>query len=210
MDREMFITDYGYTVMQSEFCDIIRKYQPEDDIRYYINISELPFFEPSTNLEVITLQHIVWCKSKAIEAKEIAFQLYIIWKEVESEANKMFQVKADNSNISEHYKNFLILSSKSSKTKNKIKRFLRNLNINPDFGICRYDTGINMNRIYYSLRDLEFVIKVEIKKLKKIYDQYKKDMMTETSLCFNRNFGLPFNLQVDKKSFMSQIEAFLF
>ena len=38
----MFITDNGYTVMQSEFCDIVRKYQTEDDIRYYINIPELP------------------------------------------------------------------------------------------------------------------------------------------------------------------------
>lgn len=206
----MFITDYGYTVMQSEFCDTVRKYQSEDDIRYYISISDPTFFEPSTNIEVLTLQHIVWCKSKAMETKEIAFQLYIEWKQVESNATKLFMVQTVTSNISDHYNNFLILSSKAVRTKNNIKRLLRNLNLNPDFGICKYDTGISMNQVYYSLRDLDIAIKFEIKRLKKIYEKHRKDTMKETSLCFSRNFGLPFNLQIDKKSFMSDIESFLF
>ena len=206
----MFITDYGYTVMQSEFCKTVQKYQSEDDIRYYISISEPTFFEPSTNIEVLTLQNIVWCKSKAMQSNEIAFGLYFDWKQVESNASKLLKVQTDASNIIEHYNNFLILREKAVKTKNIIKRFLRNLNINPDFGICRYDTGISMNRVYYSLQDLGIVIKLEINRLKKIYEKHRKDTMKEISLCFGRNFGLPFNLQIDKKSFMSDIESFLF
>lgn len=210
MDREMFITDYGYTVMQSEFCDTVRKYQSEDDIMYYISISELPFFEPSTNIEVLTLQNIAWYKSKSMETNEIAFQFYIRWKQVVCDSNELFQIEPDTSNISEHYNDFLILRSEASITKNNIKRFLRTLNINPEFGICRYNTGINMNRLYYSLRDLELAIRFKIKKLKKIYEQHKSDTIKEVSLIFNRNFGLNFILQIDKKSFINDIESFLF
>ena len=210
MDREMFITDYGYTVMQSEFCNIVRKYQSEEDINYYISISDPFFFEPSTNIEVLTLQNIVWCKSKIMDTNEIAFQLYIEWKQIQSDTINLFQVWVDTSNISEHYKNFVILGSKSRTLKNKIKKFLRNLNLNPDFGLFKNDICISINRVYYSLRDLDIAIRIEIKKLKRIYDDHKSEIMRHTNLCFNRNFGLSFNLQIDKKSFMSQIESFLF
>ena len=210
MDREMFITDYGYTVVQSEFCNIVRKYQSEEDINYYISISDPFFFEPSTNIEVLTLQNIVWCKSKIMETNEIAFQLYFEWKQIESDAIKLFQVKAEKSNIIEHYNLFLILGSKSRLTKNKIKKLLRKLNLYPDFGLFKNDICISINRVYYSLKDLDMTIRFEIKKLKKIYEEHKNETMKEANFCFENNFGLSFNLQVDKKSFMSQIESFLF
>ena len=210
MDREMFITEYGYTVMQSEFCKIVRKYQTVEDISYYISICELPFFEPANNMEVSTLQNIVWSKSKVMETNDKAFQLYFEWKQIEAEAFKLFQVQVDTSNISEQYKNFLILGSKARTTKHKIKKMLRNLNLNPDFGLFKNDICISMNRVYYTLRDLDIAIQFEIKKLKKIYEEHKIETMKATSFCLENNFGLPFNLQVDKKSFLNQIESFLF
>ena len=210
MDREMFITDYGYTVLQSEFSNIVRKYQSEDDINYYISMCELPFFEPSTNMEVLTLQNIVWCKSKIMETNDKAFQLYFDWKKIEAEAIKLFQVEINTSNISEHYKNFLILCSNARTTKYKIKKMLRNLNINPDFGLFKNDICISMNRVYYTLRDLELAIQFEIKRLKNIYKEHKNETMKEVIVCFENNFGLSFNLQVDKKTFLNQIESFLF
>ena len=206
----MFITDYGYTVIQSEFCDLVKKYQSEEDISYYISISDPLFFEPSTNIEVLTLQNIVWCKSKILETNETAFQLYIDWKKIQSDSIKLFLVELETFNISEQYKNFVILGSKARTTKHKIKKMLRNLNLNPDFGLFKSNIFITINRVYYSLRDLDIAMRFEIKKLKKIYEEHKKETMKQTNLCFNRNFGLSFNLQIDKKSFMSQIESFLF
>lgn len=206
----MFITDYGYTVMQSEFCNIVRKYQSVEDINYYISISDPFFFEPSTNIEILTLQNIVWCKSKLLETNEIAFQLYIDWKQIEVDTINLYKFHCDTSNITEHYKNFVILGSKSRTLKNKIKKFLRTLNLNPDFGLFKNDICISINRIYYSLRDLDIAVRFEIKKLKTIYDDHKRNTVREVTFCFNRNFGLSFNLQIDEKSFISQIESFLF
>lgn len=215
----MFITDYGYTVSQSDFYDIVTKYQSREDINYYIDASRPyteNFFEPATNLEVMTLQHIVWNKSKSNEANDTAFNLYIEGKSIEKDTINLLKVDPVPSTIVDHYNNCVVLGSKTTQTKNKIKRFMRTINNNPLFGggeMYGYFTNHNfyiINNMYYNLRDLDSVMKFELRKVKKNYIKHKQDTMVSTILCFNYNFGLPFNLQIHKTFFINQIESFLF
>jgi len=209
----MFITDYGYAVSQAEFYDIVTKYQSQDDINYYINAS-VPytdhFFDPSSNIEVITLQNIVWNKSKSNQSNSNTYYIYTESILIEGEKKRLFQTNIDVSNINNHYNNFILLRKRLIETKVNIKNFLQNTNIFHRYGYFDNDNGTILVNIYYKLKDLEFAIRVETSKIKKIYKKHKNNTMVAVKLCFNNNFGLPFMLRIDEKSFIKHIESYLF
>jgi len=208
-DNIMFISDENYIVKESEFKKLVKKHNSDNDIQYYIQSVGNDFFNISSNIEVITLQNIVWTNVFIKELNEESEKLY--FESIQIKQRVLSLYKFDFNNISKLYEGFqtIIQQIKQNRIqlKNQIKKLLvyyPTVRFGYNFMILRLD---NMQ---ISLRDLYNIIKFELKKLQIPYNKYKQETILTSRLCFKHNFGLNLNLKIEENAFINQIHSYLF
>ena len=209
----MFISDNGHIVYQYEFIRLVSKDKSKNDIEYYkqrVREYTNDLFEPSTNIEVVTLQNIIWNHAMKYDLNKTTSKLYISILHLKNKYDEIVGFKFKN-DIVEYYKILTVYKNELLNIKIKSKRHI--FNMNRDYPLYSYGFGITFFRlrnIYYELKDLYNTILGEVTSATISLNKYRKDVLTTTALCFKHNFSLPFDFKIEEASFINQIDKWLF
>lgn len=209
----MFISENGLTVYQEEFRRLVIEHQSKDDIEFYMrHISQYTnnFFEPSTNIEVIVFQNIIWNKVLKIDLQEIGEKIYLKTYNLITAFKKLIKNQTEV-DIINYYRELIQYKCICRDLKVEFKLYMQRMET--DFPLYNFgfsETYLRISNMYYRLKDVIYIIFAELKKAKASYTKYKKDTMVITSLCFKNDFGLPIKLKIEEKALMDNINSFLY
>jgi hypothetical protein len=209
----MFISENGIVVHQEDFRQLVEKHRTDNNIEFYIRRSNEyaeNFFEPSTNLEVIVFQNIIWNGVLKIDLEETGERLYFDTFLLKKEFKKILRLPFEK-DITNYYNNLTQYKNKLFDMKIKLKIHIDKMN--KEYPLYNYGFGqifYKLINIYYKLKGVISMIMIELIKATVIYEKHKKDTLTTTTLCFNHNFGLPMYFKIEEKAFINQIESYLF
>lgn len=209
----MFISDNDQPVYQSEFERLVNKHRTKGDIEFYVrSISQYTnnFFEPSTNIEIVTIQNMIWngvIKTDLEErCEQLYFDAYIYTVDIKNIIRKEYNDSPD-----QFYKKLVQTQARTLNLKYHMKQHLKKMELEfPSYNYGFSQTFFRLSNMYYKLKDVIWIISMELKSATITYHKYRKDMLVSTTLCFKHNFGLDFNLQIDERSFIDQIQSYLF
>lgn len=206
----MFISDNAKPVYQAEFIQIVNKHRRKEDIEYCIAFANHHVFEVSTNMEMITLQSIIWNKALKIDLEETSDILYLEICLYRQQACQILEKQYEN-DIVDYHRILTVYNAELLNMKIKSKRHIDRMN--QDYPLYSYGFGHAFYRLsnsYYDLKNLYNIISIEMVNTIERLNKHRRDALTTTTLCFRRNFALPFNFNIEERAFIMEIESYLF
>jgi hypothetical protein len=212
-DPVMFISEENYVVRQSEFRKIVNKYSSDEDTQYYMQrVTEITdnFFDPSINIEVVTLQSMIWNNVFKRYLDVVGDEIYFECINVKREILCLYELGFNN-DISHIYHQFKNLIEQVKTNRIILRKHIKKMiNYYPLYIFGFSEFSYKLNCMNFSLRDLYIALKFDLRKVTILYHKYKLNVLTTIGLCFRNNFGLPFNLKIEEPLFMKQMESYLF